>query len=510
METHKESPKIPLAVFLILLIFFYRAPSLVGSGIIDPDYYWHISYGEWIIENGALPSKDFWSWTFEGHPYRLTQWLGEVVMGWLNKVAGMRGTAMMAAFLSTSTIYFSYLSARCFIENKIAALIVAVFCNAILVSLPARPHQFTHLGLAYFSFVFSSYFYCGIKRWLITIPLVMVLWVNLHGGYVVGVGYLFFCSGLALLNCYFEGCLNNKRSAVKLTAFICLLTLLATLVNPYGLGAWAYVVEIVGLKSSSAGIVDEWSATTIKTDVGFHYFSVCFAVLISMATSSNRPKMSEIVYVVLVCIAGMSSLRMSLMATIMVAPMLAIFFRRTPLYTLVFDKNFSKFDRSVGILPALLIYLVVLIGGSFYALIDNQTLRIVEKKFPVKEVEFLKKHEIKGKILNTPETGGYLIRKLNQPVSIDTRLDLYKDKALFELLFALRGEDNWEKYIDTSMASIIILNNAHALKRLLILSNKYRLVFEGENYSILLESSFRQDVSAIKPAEKTSVFLRML
>ena len=78
---------VSVPIIILLCLFAYRAPSLAGAGITDPDYYWHVGYGEWILANGKLPETDFWSWTFNGHPYRLTQWLGEVCMG----LARLRG-----------------------------------------------------------------------------------------------------------------------------------------------------------------------------------------------------------------------------------------------------------------------------------------------------------------------------------------------------------------------------------------------------------------------------------
>lgn len=63
-------------IFLACL-FAYRAPALSGSGITDPDYYWHLGYGEWMVNNLRLPTEDFWSWTYGGIGNGWTNGLGE-------------------------------------------------------------------------------------------------------------------------------------------------------------------------------------------------------------------------------------------------------------------------------------------------------------------------------------------------------------------------------------------------------------------------------------------------
>lgn len=84
----RRTLSLPLVV--LLCVFFYRAPSLLASGVTDPDYYWHVLYGEWILDHKALPTTDFWSWTNFGKPYVLTQWLGEVAMGMANQLGALR------------------------------------------------------------------------------------------------------------------------------------------------------------------------------------------------------------------------------------------------------------------------------------------------------------------------------------------------------------------------------------------------------------------------------------
>lgn len=495
-------------IFLACL-FAYRAPALSGSGVTDPDYYWHIGYGEWILANGRLPTEDFWSWTFDGHTYRLTQWLGEVCMGLANQLGGEFGTSMLAALLVSLTMAVSYRSASYYLDNRLAALAVAVGCNAILVSLACRPHQFTHLGLALLTWIIASY-QTGNRKALYWIPPLFAIWVNLHGGYAFGLTYLGLVTSLVAVEAY----MHRQPGAIRINALPLFIAtgvgLLATLLNPYGWGAWQYAIEIAGMKSSSAGVVDEWAATSIKTDVGLNFFLVTSAMAAAMAFSRQRPPVSHVLAAMALCAIGWSAVRLSLMVTVLMVPLIASALRQTAFYDLAFDGEGRKYDRSLQAWKG--VALVVLVFALSFGLskIDKTTERFVTSKMPVAEVAFIQAQKIEGKILNTPETGGYLIRKLGVKVSIDTRLDLYGDRALFELLFAMRGDAVWREYMARIDPDVILINNPSALRQILTDNGMYRPVFEGASYTVMIRDGQRPDLPTVKLSQPSKAVLDQL
>ena len=495
-------------IFLACL-FAYRAPALSGSGITDPDYYWHLGYGEWMVNNLRLPTEDFWSWTYGGHSYRLTQWLGEVCMGLAHQLAGETGTAALAALLVSLTMAASYRAARCFLPNRLAALVIAVGCNAILVSLPCRPHQFTHLGLAVLSWIVAS-FQSGNRRALYCIPPLFGVWVNLHGGYAFGLTYLGIVAGLTAIEAY----VAHDAAAVRAKAIplfvVTGLALLATLLNPYGWGAWQYAIEIANMKAS-AGIVDEWAATNIKTDVGINFYIVTSAMAAAMTMTHRRPTLSQVLAALALSALGWSAVRLSLMVTVLMVPIVAAAVRDTPFYALVFDGPKSRlYDREFGIGKSAAVVILTLALSAGFSKLDQRTTRYMAANLPVTEVEFMQKNNIEGRILNTPEAGGYLIRHLGTKVSIDTRYDLYGDRALFEHLFAMRGDAGWEEYLACLNPDIVLLNNPAALRHALANSQHYRPVFEGQAYTVLIRHDQRPDLPTIELSRPNKAVLNQL
>lgn len=498
------------APFVVLMAFFlYRVLANAASGVTDPDYYWHVSYGEWMLDHGVLPTADFWSWTFDGHPYRLTQWLGELAMGLANRLGGEFGTQFLSTFLMVATIAFSYRAARCYLDNRLAALAVALFCDTLL-NLPCRPHQFTHLGLAVLTAIVAISMTGGKRRILLWIPPVMALWVNLHGGYAVGLAYLWMMTVFAGFDAYLSRNREEIRRLVYPLAVAAMVGTLATLVNPYGFGAWSYAVEIANLKSSSAGIVDEWAPVNIKMNVGIHYFFVTTAIFAAMATSAMRPRPRSLLSLLALTLAGWSSMRVSIMMLVLMVPLLAEAFRGTTLYRLAFEGDARRFDRNISGFIVVPFFILVLGASALLIKNDNTVSKIMAEKFPVEEVAFMKANRIQGRLLNDPVTGGYLIRHLRQKVSIDTRLDLYGDQALFDYLSARGGDMTWRDYIKRMDPDVVLLENTAGLRQLLMASNLYRLVFEGERHSVLVRPRAYPDLPTLEPARENKIITEFL
>jgi len=481
----------------IVSLFVYRAPAATGSGIIDPDYYWHLAYGDWILDNGRLPTADFWSWTMKGTTYRLTQWMGEVVMALANRAGGEVGTSVLAALLVCLTLTCSYRAARCHLDNRLAALAAAAGCNAILVSLSCRPHQFTHLGLACLTWIISAYMTTGRRKPLYWIAPLFALWVNLHGGFAVGLAYLWMVVGAVAADKFVRNECSGIISSCSPLAWAALAGSLATLLNPYGWGAWQYAIEIANLKSSSAGIVDEWAATSIKGDAGFNFFIVTTTMFACMIASIKRPSLGSMLCAFALTAAGWSAIRVSLMMTILMVPIISAWLIHTPFYGVVFDGNARRYDRTVHPILAGFVLITLLAISLTVSPADRAARNYVSQNFPQQEAQFMKENALDGRLLNPPEAGGFLIRQTGRKVALDTRLDLYGDKALFEYLLASKGATNWKRYLQGLDPEIILASNHSALRQLATESALYRIVYVGPRYSVMVKGSSRPDLETV-------------
>ena len=125
------SLRFPTTLLIFLVILWIKSIYPASSGIADTDFYWHLTYGQWISDHMAIPAVDSFSWSFAGQPYQLTQWLGEALMGIAYQQAGLDGTKFLSVLLAAVTIGFAWLAARRFVHPA-AAFGLAVMCRGAL------------------------------------------------------------------------------------------------------------------------------------------------------------------------------------------------------------------------------------------------------------------------------------------------------------------------------------------------------------------------------------------
>ncbi len=479
-----SSHKIPYAWLAIAAVFLIRAPHPAASGSVDPDVYWHLLYGHWIIDHMALPTVDMWSWTLPGKSYNLTQWLGEVVIALAERLGGEAGKQALAASLTVLAITCSYRAARCYLSNSTAAIVVALFGCSVLVSMTCRPHLFTYAGLTALTWIFAEYGTKGNQRALYFVPAITALWVNLHGGYALGLFYLWLVAGAHIVSAV---CSNNVLQMRRTLAALVLTAIagsLATAINPYGIGVWENTAAVGALKSVSLGITGEWVPTNIRDDLGFSYLTIVMATVMAMSFSERRPSTRDASLFVTIFVVGCWASRLSIMASVLLVPLIAKFLGNTPFYRLAFSDR-EKTEGRIQVPAAISILLAIGALGYLVGSADKSIEQRVHRDFPVEEVAFLKEHNLKGPIMNTMEAGGYLIRHLQQPVFLDTRLDLYGDDYFFDFMRAAAGGDHWAEFMKKWDPEIVMIEHSMPLKNLLLQAGTYTTIFVGPRYTVL-------------------------
>ena len=479
---------VPYAWIAIVAVFLIRAPHPAASGSVDPDVYWHLLYGHWILDHLAIPTGDMWSWTVPGKAYSLTQWLGEVAIAGAERIAGETGKQTLAATLASLTILLSYKAARCYLTNRTAAIMSALVGCTVMVSMTCRPHLFTFAGLAALSWIFAAQETSGRKWPLFLVPPIMALWVNLHGGYAFGLIYLWLHAGAAAVAAFTRNEMGKQHRTILLLCAVALAGTVATAINPYGFNVWANTAAVGALKSVSAGLTEEWIPTNIRTNLGFAYLTVVLATIMSVAFSDKRPDMKDGLMLMALLVIGWWATRMSIMASILLVPIIAKFFGHTAFYRLAFADK-AKSEGRLHPLASLLIVAIIGTTGYLVGRSDKTIEKRIERDFPVEEVAFLKQHNFHGTIMNPMEAGGYLIRYLGQPVFLDTRLDLYGDDYFFAFMQATAGADNWEAFMAKWSPDLVMLEHGMPLKTLLIQAGTYKVVFSGPRYTMLLKAN---------------------
>lgn len=219
-------------IFLISFLCVYY----VSNGALMLGHYdlgWHLAAGDVIRQQGHVPLHDPWSFTAADKQWFNLSWLWDVIASVVFQYAGFGGIIFMV-FASGAAIAF-YLASICLrYRASTASVVIAVFAACLLYpAFAAAPNIYLAASPNIATMLFAVLFYGEClkrSRWLLALPAVMVLWANLHGGFLLGFFVIGVFGGVALL--------RRDWADVRLFALVGAACLVATLINPLGLGIY--------------------------------------------------------------------------------------------------------------------------------------------------------------------------------------------------------------------------------------------------------------------------------
>jgi tetratricopeptide (TPR) repeat protein len=228
-----------IAVSLLVLV-----AALAWTPISNNDIWLHLKTGSLILERGAVPRAEEYTYTREGAPLVDHEWLSQVIFSLCFGALGLAGLSLLKTLITAATLAVVFIEAARAEPGseppgeaaRLAAATIAATWAALLIAshLFIRPHLFTFLLAAVFAAILprlEEAAPAARRRWIAALLVLQVLWVNLHGGFVVGIL-------LAALNAVARAIARRR-----LVADLALPPLLAavSLLNPYGTRIYALV-----------------------------------------------------------------------------------------------------------------------------------------------------------------------------------------------------------------------------------------------------------------------------
>jgi hypothetical protein len=224
--------------------------ALIIPAVPDVDLWGHTLFGGDIVRAGAIPAVDHYSFTSD-RAWINHEWLSEVFMHLAYALMGGAGLGSLRLVLLALVIWIIWREvARAGATGEAALLILTILA---LVTYPRtqhmRPQLFSLVMFAALLWQLNAYERTRSALRLVSIPLLMLLWANLHGGFIVG----FLPIGLWMAALAFE--FRVRSSNVLVAAAILCGSVLATLLNPYGVDLWRFLFQTVGLRRDD---ITEW------------------------------------------------------------------------------------------------------------------------------------------------------------------------------------------------------------------------------------------------------------
>src|ERR1044072_2690079 len=160
-----------LLIFIVLVVIFVTALQ----PITDPDFWWHLKTGEYIVQNHGIPHTDIFSSTRLGSEWVAHEWLSEVFMYGAFRIAGFAGLIVVFALLVTASFWVVYLQFRSRVGQPVIAAL-ALLLGAIATTLVwgVRPQTFTLLLASIFLYILDNYYRKKFEKaiWLL-VPLMV-------------------------------------------------------------------------------------------------------------------------------------------------------------------------------------------------------------------------------------------------------------------------------------------------------------------------------------------------
>lgn len=243
---------IQLAACLLFIVCALALAAVPQVMILDSDPLWHLAAGDLIRHTGTLPESDPWSFTSDGYRWLNIAWGWDVAASWLREHLGWRGPAALNAVTIAATLALIFTHCALRGGSTYLALLVT-FGGLSTLIFTLRPLQLSHLMVALWALLLGQVARDARRtRWLIALPPLMLLWVNSHGGYIMG---------FVLLGAFGLQALITRNWLLFRPLFITGLACLAAIcLTPYGLD----IIETTRrpLTTAANSILMEWQPFT--------------------------------------------------------------------------------------------------------------------------------------------------------------------------------------------------------------------------------------------------------
>lgn len=498
--------------FFIALFFTLTVP------VSDPDFWWHLASGKWMWMKGAIIQGDpfiidsqFKTSSMRENFILKQYWLSQVLFYLIHQTSGFKGIVFLTATVHTLMFLVVY---KLIVEKGASRLVAVLF---LVITWMVVVREFGYIGSK--PQMWSSLFSVTIvyileslrngKKWApVALPILMLVWANLHGGFVFGnVVIVIYCTGLILSS-------KHNRNFYLVSA----VSILFSGINPNGftsfssipqLGASISLFNIESLQglaryldsiSETQSIFQHSSVAGIFRTL--HFFAAIITIsILSFAINIRNMRNIRIEHLLLfvtVLAMGARSIRFiiffTLISSFLSAFNLKIFWDRYVSDKITIPSRWS--------MPTAIILITLM--AVYFATVGSTRTALASDRFFTSEfeqgAEFIVRNNLKGNIFNDYTGGGYLIWRLSPDIKlfIDGR-NLYPKifKAYQAAVdYAFDHNNNYERVLNDFNIDLVMMPGCDKVSGTLITlvaalleDHRWSLVHSDANVLIFMYNS---------------------
>ena len=492
-------PSLTDFAFLMPIVFLFGRMDGVKTLLGDCDTGWHIRTGEWIMAHRWVPAYDVFSFSKPGAPWYAWEWLSDVVFARLNALGGLQAVVLFSVLMLSVTFTALFLLVRRKANPVIAIVVSMVAAAASSIHWLARPHLFTLFFLVLFYAALEQVregrmHFAGVPI-LAALPVISILWTNLHGGFFVGTLMIAAYGAAEVLQTLFGPESIERRPALVrarayfLSAAACLA---ASLINPYTWRLHAHMASYLR---------DPWNSQHIMEFLSpsFHHpTAIFFESMLALAVATavwnvSRGELTEPILMLVWAHGALLAARNIPIFMIAAAPPVAAAIQHLLLKAPAMDlagwakKVTEKFNLvaeetsqtdSIGRWHLVSALGVALVAALLYAPHPPAKFRseFDPKFYPAAALASLRSDPA-ARVFTNDEWGDYLIYT-GRKVFVDGRSDFYGDDFENNYVDVLNVKYDWEKTLGKFGVNTILLPPTAPLTGALKESSRWHVVYD--------------------------------
>jgi hypothetical protein len=403
-------------LFAAFAILVFLASSYKITG--DDDFFWHLATGRYIVETKVVPDTDIFGFATQGVEWIPFEWGWDVLTYGLYKIAGYN-TILVFRSLAFVFIFFLFFSLlRKFKVNSVVSwLVLFTLLVAIMDRLSPRPHVITYIFFVTIIYLLVTFKYMDRDknfRKLYFLPLIFLIWGNMHMGVLAGGLFLFIFTITETIIYYYPKKFSSNEikplllPQLKLLWIVSVLSAVVLLINPHGIHTYIYAYDHTKMKMLET--VNEWR-NPFDTFFGAGFIVLLYKIflfgglLILTYAYIKKDLLFALVYI------GFFFYSIRAIRFTVDYELIIVFFFAVTLNYFALRLSKSKIWGQVLILSTLYICYLVPSGKIYESMRYYRVFGwgINDDFIPIQLFDFMKQNNIEGTPYNHFGTGGYLV-----------------------------------------------------------------------------------------------------